>query len=139
MNQIFTSDDWLTPPEIIHALGTFDLDPATPLVMPWLTATNRFTIADADAIARSGLDGKFVPLIITFKNEIRSTWRQLVRWLLKECGGVATIEQLYALAADHPKALKNPNWKAKIRQTAQQVGNRVGPARWSLQPQLQLT
>ncbi len=37
------SDTWLTPPDIIAALGPFDLDPCTPSVMPWLTATHRFT------------------------------------------------------------------------------------------------
>lgn len=36
------SDTWLTPPEIIKSLGSFDLDPCTPDIMPWETATNRF-------------------------------------------------------------------------------------------------
>ena len=30
---------WLTPPEIINALGPFDLDPCCPPTMPWRTAT----------------------------------------------------------------------------------------------------
>ena len=29
---------WLTPPEIIHELGPFDLDPCCPPTMPWRTA-----------------------------------------------------------------------------------------------------
>ena len=29
---------WLTPPEIIDALGLFDLDPCCPPTMPWRTA-----------------------------------------------------------------------------------------------------
>lgn len=40
------TDEWLTPPEIINALGPFDLDPATPRTMPWQTATRRYTIDD---------------------------------------------------------------------------------------------
>lgn len=32
------TDDWLTPPEILDALGPFDLDPCCPAVMPWRTA-----------------------------------------------------------------------------------------------------
>lgn len=39
------SDEWLTPPEIIKALGPFDLDPCSPVVRPWRTAKhhwNRF-------------------------------------------------------------------------------------------------
>lgn len=44
-----TSDIWLTPPFVIDALGgpeNFDLDPATPPVMPWPTAKRRYTIED---------------------------------------------------------------------------------------------
>lgn len=45
------TDDWLTPPEIIDALGPFDLDPCTPRVMPWETAVRRYTIDD-DGLAQ---------------------------------------------------------------------------------------
>lgn len=40
------NDEWLTPPEIIRALGTFDLDPCAPIRRPWPTATRHFTIED---------------------------------------------------------------------------------------------
>jgi phage N-6-adenine-methyltransferase len=33
-----TEDDWLTPPEILRALGEFDLDPCASERMPWRTA-----------------------------------------------------------------------------------------------------
>lgn len=32
------TDRWLTPPEIVEALGPFDLDPCAEAVMPWKTA-----------------------------------------------------------------------------------------------------
>lgn len=38
--------EWLTPPEIIAALGPFDLDPATPDLQPYPTAIHRYTKAD---------------------------------------------------------------------------------------------
>lgn len=38
--------DWLTPPELLAALGPFDLDPCCPPVMPWRTATRMLTPAD---------------------------------------------------------------------------------------------
>jgi hypothetical protein len=41
--------EWLTPPEVINALGgsdSFDLDPATPLVQPYPTARQRYTRRD---------------------------------------------------------------------------------------------
>jgi len=37
-------DEWLTPPEIIKALGPFDLDPCSPVKRPWDTALEHFTI-----------------------------------------------------------------------------------------------
>lgn len=40
------NDEWLTPPEIIHSLGQFDLDPCSPINRPWTTALNHFTIQD---------------------------------------------------------------------------------------------
>lgn len=39
-------DEWLTPPEIIHSLGDFDLDPCSPVNRPWDTAKNHLTILD---------------------------------------------------------------------------------------------
>lgn len=39
-------DEWLTPPEIIKALGEFDLDPCSPVNRPWDTAKNHFNIND---------------------------------------------------------------------------------------------
>jgi hypothetical protein len=37
-------EDWLTPPEIIRALGQFDLDPCSPIQRPWDTATRHYTL-----------------------------------------------------------------------------------------------
>lgn len=39
-------DEWLTPPEIIGALGVFDLDPCAPVVRPWPTAAHHYTVVD---------------------------------------------------------------------------------------------
>jgi hypothetical protein len=39
-------DEWLTPPELIRALGKFDLDPCSPVKRPWDTATKHFTLLD---------------------------------------------------------------------------------------------
>jgi hypothetical protein len=40
------TDEWLTPPEILAPLGAFDLDPCSPAVRPWPTASWHFTRAD---------------------------------------------------------------------------------------------
>lgn len=39
-------DEWLTPPEILRALGDFDLDPCAPAAPPWPTAKNFYTIKE---------------------------------------------------------------------------------------------
>ncbi len=39
-------DEWLTPPSILAALGTFDLDPCAPIARPWATAVQHFTTQD---------------------------------------------------------------------------------------------
>ena len=39
-------DEWLTPPEILNALGDFDLDPCAPIVRPWEMAKRHYTIDD---------------------------------------------------------------------------------------------
>jgi len=39
-------DEWLTPPEILRALGEFDLDPCSPIYPPWKTAAKTFCVLD---------------------------------------------------------------------------------------------
>lgn len=43
---ILGKDEWLTPPDIIKRLGSFDLDPCAPIDRPWPTAKKHFTIED---------------------------------------------------------------------------------------------
>jgi hypothetical protein len=45
--------DWVTPREIIEALGPFDLDPCCPPSMPWATARTHFHAGDRDGLAES--------------------------------------------------------------------------------------
>lgn len=45
------TDVWLTPPEIIDALGPFDLDPCAAVGQPWRTANVQYTIED-DGLAQ---------------------------------------------------------------------------------------
>lgn len=49
-----TTHDWLTPPEIIGALGPFDVDPCASQYQPWRTAATQYTITD-DGLAREWL------------------------------------------------------------------------------------
>lgn len=40
------NDEWLTPPEILAALGQFDLDPCAPVNRPWPTAAQHYTVIE---------------------------------------------------------------------------------------------
>ncbi len=44
------SEVWLTPPEILQALGTFDLDPCAPAMRPWDMARDHIS-PPADGLA----------------------------------------------------------------------------------------
>lgn len=46
------TNEWLTPPEIIRALGPFDLDPCAAVGQPWRTARRQYTIK-TDGLSRS--------------------------------------------------------------------------------------
>jgi hypothetical protein len=43
-NSTTGKNEWLTPPELLAELGTFDLDPCAPVNRPWSTATHHYTI-----------------------------------------------------------------------------------------------
>lgn len=43
---VMQNDEWLTPPDIMAKLGTFDLDPCSPINRPWPTASRHYTIED---------------------------------------------------------------------------------------------
>lgn len=47
-DSIEAKEEWLTPPEIIKALGDFDLDPCAPTdeTRPWPTAAKHYSIFD---------------------------------------------------------------------------------------------
>ena len=45
-NPRMKNDEWLTPPEILASLGSFDLDPCAPRKRPWDTAAKHYTVDD---------------------------------------------------------------------------------------------
>lgn len=44
------NDTWLTPPELLTALGPFDLDPCVPPGMPWSTAARHYVHGTHDGL-----------------------------------------------------------------------------------------
>lgn len=45
-SHVAKKDEWLTPRDILGALGPFDLDPCSPVAPPWPIAPRTFTEAD---------------------------------------------------------------------------------------------
>lgn len=76
----------------------------------------------ADILAESGLKGTFVPLrlrTLMFGFETVGTWVEEVMKVIEGRNEPVTLDWLYRALAGSPKAKRNPNWKAKIRQTLQ--------------------
>lgn len=76
--------EWLTPPELVQALGKFDLDPCTPINPPFVHAETNFNIRD------NGLEKKWFGRV--YMNP--PYWRGMDLWIekLKKHGnGIALI------------------------------------------------
>ncbi len=79
-------DEWLTPPEIIAALGgpdSFDLDPCAPIKRPWDMAKEHYTIAD---------------------NGLLKPWHGRV-WFNPPYGGPAIVGPWMRRMADHGRGI----------------------------------
>ena len=95
---------------------------------------------DAEILAFSGIEGKFIPL--RFPRSVlgaalsNQTWMQaLVEWFDTQDGPVS-LDDLYRAFADHPKVQENPNWRAKLRNRLQQGPfERVARGKWTAIPQ----
>jgi hypothetical protein len=89
---------------------------------------------DADVLAQCRLAGKFVPLLVprSFVEIARpTTWMTLIELWFGQHDGPVALDRIYRDLAQHPKARRNPNFKAKIRQQLQQ-GNfrRTDRGKW---------
>jgi len=84
---------------------------------------------DMDRLAAADLPGSFVPLRFTRFVAIAGldlSWSSLMRdWLARQDGPVS-VSDAYRHFARHPKAQRNPNWRAKVRQKIAAVGHRIG-------------
>ena len=77
---------------------------------------------DAERLAASGIPGAFVPLrlrSLTFGFASIGSWVDEVMKVMKRAGDAVRLDDLYRELASNPKASRNPNWQAKIRQTLQ--------------------
>lgn len=69
------NQEWLTPPEIVTALGSFDLDPCAPVVRPWETAKRHLTIND-DGLASDWFDWERIWLNPPYDRRVIDQWMQ---------------------------------------------------------------
>jgi hypothetical protein len=76
---------------------------------------------DMYQLAESGLDGAFVPLpnggqvLVVFE----PNWLETATAAFAGPGDEKTLDEVYGLLSEHPKAKKNQHWRAKIRQQLQ--------------------
>lgn len=78
------TDDWLTPPEILDALGPFDLDPCASENAPWKTALTEYTIQD------DGLSQEWGGFVWCNPPYGPGTWKWLAR-LAEHGDGIALV------------------------------------------------
>lgn len=94
--------------------------------------------SDADRLAHCGLPGQFhalrIPrgwLVVALADGGgNETWREAVAAQLRARVGTVRLDDLYRALANHPKARRNPNWRAKVRQQVQLLGKRTGRGEW---------
>lgn len=97
-----------------------------------------YGLEDAESLAGSGLEGALVPLsriaALGYGIDVPDlpAWREVVSDAIRSCGGRASLQDLYAALQAHPKRLANPNWRAKVRQIAPRVGQRVAQGQYAL-------
>lgn len=86
---------------------------------------------DLDRLEASGLDGRLVPLKFAryvFVEAIASeTWSTLILDYLRRRSGPVSIDEVYRHFLRHPKARRNRNVDAKVRQKLREHGRRVAP------------
>ncbi len=92
---------------------------------------------DLDRLAAAGIEGALIPLqfprFAIVAGLDGATWRDAVLAYVRAHPGPVVVSDLYRALARHPKAAKNPNWRAKVRQTLQRGPfERVAPSTWSL-------
>lgn len=102
-----------------------------------------YGVEDADVLAACEIAGRFVPLrlprsvlvsIFTASNEgekIDTTWRELLREFFDGRDGPVELDELYRHFRSHPKAARNRNVDAKVRQQLQHGPyRRAAPGLW---------
>lgn len=87
-----------------------------------------YGLEDLDRLAASDIDGVLVPLRFPRFMVVAapdSSWASILRkWMATQPGPVR-ISDAYRYIARHPKAQRNPNWKAKVRQKLPLVARRL--------------
>lgn len=84
---------------------------------------------EAERLADSGIEGQFVPLIVSRSVLVTAigdvTWRELVVGVLREADGPVHVAAVWRVVREHPKALGKEHARAKVRQILQAVAERV--------------
>lgn len=95
---------------------------------------------DADRLADSGIDGRFVPLLLPVTVAFPPladgrTWRDVVRDVMSRAGRPIRLDELYIMLRGHPKAAGNRHVDAKVRQTLQRGPfRRLDRGLWEVEP-----
>jgi hypothetical protein len=98
---------------------------------------------DAERLYASGLSGQFVPIAREvylfvaqrlFPDTARQpSWRSVIETIMRRAGRPMSLQELTDIARAHPKAVRNRNVDAKVRQVMQEPGfRRTAPSQYEL-------
>lgn len=111
-----TTETWLTPPEIVHGLGPFDLDPCTPQQgMPWRTAKKMLKPTD-DGLKTLWAKTAFVWMNPPYGGHKNSPTSQH-RWMEKAAehgNGIALVLARMETSWMQDSVLNHPNVSAVV-------------------------
>ncbi|MCF3469348.1 phage N-6-adenine-methyltransferase [Stenotrophomonas maltophilia] len=111
-----TTETWLTPPEIVHGLGPFDLDPCIPQQgMPWRTATRMLKPSD-DGLETPWPKSAFVWMNPPYGGHKNSPTSQH-RWMEKAAehgNGIALVLARMETSWMQDSVLNHPNVSAVV-------------------------
>lgn len=85
-----------------------------------------YGVEELDVLADCQIPGQFVPLRFprSWLLVPEESWTDLVTRLLRERSGPVALADIYSAVRRHPKAARNPNWRAKVRQSLARAGAR---------------
>lgn len=89
---------------------------------------------DCEILSGQPIEGKFIPLVVPTSwvmRPLNRSWREALIETFGSRTEPISLNEVYEFFSGHEKARRNPNWRAKVRQTLRRARYvNVGPGLW---------